>query len=279
MKQKSIAIMAAGMGSRFGGLKQTHAVINDYAILDFSIYDALQAGFNHIVFIVREDILEVFKKRYSKKLPENIQIDFVIQNISAIPKRKKPWGTGHALLSLKESIKNNFALINADDFYGQKAFNLMHDALFLNKKHQNYFIGYRLKNTLSDFGTVSRGECILNDEEELVSIIERTNISKDNTKMSLNSIVSMNFWGFTPDIFKIANKLFQVFLDEHKGSETAEFYIPKVVDYMIKEKTMTFKMLESNTVWFGVTYKDDESMVKKQLQELISEGVYPTKLW
>ncbi|PWI29601.1 nucleotidyltransferase [Flavobacteriaceae bacterium LYZ1037] len=279
MKQKSIAIMAAGMGSRFGGLKQTHAVINDYAILDFSIYDALQAGFNHIVFIVREDILEVFKKRYSKKLPENIQIDFVIQNISAIPKRKKPWGTGHALLSLKESIKNNFALINADDFYGQKAFNLMHDALFLNKKHQNYFIGYRLKNTLSDFGTVSRGECILNDEEELVSIIERTNISKDNTNMSLNSIVSMNFWGFTPDIFKIANKLFQVFLDEHKGSETAEFYIPKVVDYMIKEKTMTFKMLESNTVWFGVTYKDDESMVKKQLQELISEGVYPTKLW
>lgn len=279
MKQKSIAIMAAGMGSRFGGLKQTHAVVSDYAILDFSIYDALHAGFNHIIFIVRQDILDVFKERYVKKLPENIQVDFVIQDSTGLPQRKKPWGTGHALLSLKNTINNPFALINADDFYGREAFKLMHDALYLDSTHQNYFVGYQLKNTLSDFGTVSRGECILNENQELISIIERTNISKVHLLMPLNTIVSMNFWGFTPDIFKLTEQLFNNFIEEHKDSETAEFYIPQVVDYMIKEQIMTYKMLESNTSWFGVTYKEDEPTVKKQLLELISEGVYPTKLW
>jgi dTDP-glucose pyrophosphorylase len=279
MKQKTIAIMAAGMGSRFGGLKQVHAVMNDYAILDFSIYDAIQAGFNSIVFIVRGDILKVFQDRYENKLPRNIQIDFIIQDASDLPKRKKPWGTGHALLSLKHTINSPFALINADDFYGQHAFKLMHDALFENHSKQNYFIGYRLKNTLSDFGTVSRGECFLNENQELIHIVEHTNISKDNLSMPLDTIVSMNFWGFTPDVFKIAQALFKTFLKVHKNSETAEFYIPQVVDYMIHENKVTFKMLETNTNWFGVTYKEDELMVKNQLLKLISEDVYPTKLW
>ena len=279
MKQKTLAIMAAGMGSRFGSLKQIHAVVNTYTILDFSLYDAIQAGFNHVVFIVREDILEVFKSRYENKLPENIQVDFVIQDTSGLPNRQKPWGTGHALLSLKDTINNAFALINADDFYGQHAFKLMHDALFEDNNNQNYFIGYPLKNTLSEFGTVSRGECILNDQHELISIIERTNISKENLQMPLNTIVSMNFWGFTPHIFKIAEALFESFLETHKDSETAEFYIPKVVDFMIEKQISTFNMLESHSKWFGITYKEDEAKVTEQLLDLISNGVYPTKLW
>ncbi|HLV14797.1 MAG TPA: sugar phosphate nucleotidyltransferase [Xanthomarina sp.] len=279
MKQKSIAIMAAGMGSRFGGLKQTHAVVDNYAILDFSIYDALQAGFNHVVFIVREEILEIFKDRYDNNLPKNIQVNFVIQNAKDLPKRKKPWGTGHALLCLKDTIKNDFALINADDFYGRPAFELMYEALYTNTNNQNYFIGYQLKNTLSDFGTVSRGECVLNKNQELISIIERTDISKNNPIMPLDTMVSMNFWGFTSDVFKITEQLFEVFLKEHKNSETAEFYIPKVVDFMINNQLGAFKMLESNSQWFGVTYKEDETMVRKQLLDLISNRVYPTKLW
>ena len=279
MKQKTLAIMAAGMGSRFGSLKQIHGVVSDYAILDFSIYDAIQVGFNHVVFIVREDILNEFQKRYVSKLPKNIQLDFVIQDSSGLLNRQKPWGTGHALLSLKSTISNNYALINADDFYGRHAFKLMHDALFGSNNNQNYFIGYQLKNTLSEFGTVSRGECLLNEHQELISIIERTNISKENLQMPLDTIVSMNFWGFTPEIFKIAETLFKSFLNEHKDSETAEFYIPKVVDFMIKEQISTFKMLESNSKWFGITYKEDESMVREQLLKLISEGFYPKKLW
>ncbi|PWK19828.1 dTDP-glucose pyrophosphorylase [Xanthomarina spongicola] len=271
--------MAAGMGSRFGSLKQIHAVVSNYAIIDYSIYDALQAGFNHIVIIVREDILAVFKERYENKLSRNIQVDFVLQNTKKLPKRKKPWGTGHALLSLKNTINNNFALINADDFYGQNAFKLMHDALYKSTNNSNYFIGYQLKNTLSDFGTVSRGECILNKNNELISIKERTNISKEDLKMPLDTIVSMNFWGFTPEVFKITDALFKTFLEENNHSETAEFYIPQVVDYMIKEQISTFIMLESNSKWFGVTYKEDETIVKKQLLKLISEGFYPKKLW
>ena len=271
--------MAAGMGSRFGGLKQIHAVANNYAILDFSIYDALKTGFNHLVFIIREDILDIFKARYENKFPENIQVDFVIQDASGLPKRKKPWGTGHALLSLKGTIHNSFALINADDFYGRDAFKLMHEALYRDTTHQNYFVGYRLKNTLSDFGTVSRGECVLNKNQELISITERTNINKEHLSIPLETIVSMNFWGFTPDIFKLTEHLFEVFLEEYKDSETAEFYIPQVVDYMIKKQLGTFKMLECDSKWFGVTYKEDEPLVKNQFLTLIYEAVYPRKLW
>lgn len=271
--------MAAGMGSRFGSLKQIHAIVNNYAILDFSIYDALQAGFNHIVFIVRKDILDVFKGRYDKTLPKHIRVDFLPQDMSGIKQRKKPWGTGHALLTLKNTINNPFALINADDFYGRQAFEMMHDALYKNKVNQNYFIGYQLKNTLSEFGTVSRGECFLNKNKELVRIIERTNISKDNLLMSLDTIVSMNFWGFTLDVFEIAEQLFQDFLNDHQNSETAEFYIPTIVDYMMDKGKGTFKMLETTNKWFGITYKEDELIVKEQLLKLISENVYPEKLW
>jgi dTDP-glucose pyrophosphorylase len=206
-------------------------------------------------------------------------VNFVIQDTSDLPKRKKPWGTGHALLSLKHSINNHFALINADDFYGQQAFKLMHNALYENTNKQNYFIGYPLKNTLSDFGTVSRGACALNDKQELMNIVEHTNISKDNPLMPLNTIVSMNFWGFTPVVFEIADGLFKTFLKEYKNSETDEFYIPQIVDFMINEHNSTFKMLETDTNWFGVTYKEDELMVKQQLLKLISQKVYPTKLF
>jgi len=271
--------MAAGMGSRFGGLKQVHEVANNYALLDFSIYDALQAGFNHLVFIIRKEILPVFEIRYKNSLPKYVQIDFVIQDTTGLPERKKPWGTGHALLSLKNTIHNNFALINADDFYGRDAFKLMHDALYADTNKQNYFIGYPLKNTLSDFGAVSRGVCILNENQDLRHIVEHTNISKENLSMPLDTIVSMNFWGFTPEVFNIADALFATFLRKHKNSQTTEFFIPQIVDFMINEYDSVFKMLETSAKWFGVTYKEDEAKVKEQLQELISLGIYPKTLW
>ncbi|TYA59054.1 sugar phosphate nucleotidyltransferase [Formosa maritima] len=279
MKQKTIAFMAAGMGSRFGGLKQVHEVVNNYALLDFSIYDALQAGFNHLVFIIREEILHVFEIRYKNSLPKYVQVDFVIQDTIGLPERKKPWGTGHALLSLKNTIHSNFALINADDFYGREAYKLMYNALYENDKHENYFIGYQLKNTLSDFGTVSRGVCVLNKDQELLKITEHTNIDKANLQVSLETIVSMNFWGFTTDIFNIAEFLFKTFLEKHKDSEAAEFYIPTLVDFMLEKNKGTFNMLKTSTKWFGITYKEDEPMVKKHLQEFISKGEYPVKLW
>lgn len=279
MRQKTLAVMAAGLGSRFGGLKQVHAVVNNYAILDFSVYDALQAGFNHIVFIVNEDLISVFKTRYLNVFPEHIKVDITLQDTSGLPKRKRPWGTGHALLSLKKLVHNNFALINADDFYGRDAFKLMHDALYADTNKQNYFIGYPLKNTLSDFGAVSRGVCILNKNQDLKHIVEHTNISKENLSMPLDTIVSMNFWGFTPEVFNIADSLFATFLTEHKNSQTAEFFIPQIVDFMINEYDSVFKMLETSAKWFGVTYKEDEAKVKEQLQELISLGIYPKTLW
>ncbi len=300
-KEKTLAIMAAGLGSRFGGLKQLHYITaNNYSIIDFSIYDAIKAGFNTIVFIVREDILKDFKIRYEKQLNPDITIKFVIQDIKSIPnpykakcKRKKPWGTGHALLMLKDVVTNNFALINADDFYGRTAFKMMHDALFASgAANTNFLLGYDLKNTLSNSGSVSRGECIVDNNNCLVSIHERTEIEKQksgvitytdikNTDVVLTpeTIVSMNFWGFSPKILEIALHRFNYFLESSETNDNAEFYITTIVDYTIKNKLMPFKMLPTSSQWYGITYKDDINAISANISQLIQQYIYPEKLW
>lgn len=302
MENKTLAIMAAGFGTRFGGLKQLHAITdNGYSIIDFSIYDAIHAGFNKIVFIVRESILEEFEVRYQNTLPKNIKVEFVIQDTQDIPdkykanakNRTKPWGTGHVLLILKEYISENFALINADDMYGKHAFELLYDALYNVKSSDSYFVGYRLDKTLSENGTVSRGECFVDSNNYLEHVIERHKIERlDNTKIvrqdedsdklveiDSKTTVSMNFWGFTPNIFDYAESQFEIFLEANANNEKAEFYIPTVVEYVIKTKAISFKMLSTNAKWYGITYRTDHAEVTNYIADLIDKGEYPEKLW
>lgn len=298
-QQKALAIMAAGLGSRFGGLKQLHYITpNHYSIIDFSIYDAIQAGFNTIIFILRKEILDEFKERYENTFDTSVTMHFIIQSNDNIVnkhnhQRKKPWGTGHALLTLKDVVTNNFALINADDFYGRSAFATMHDALFnFETKNRNFFLGYALKNTLSSNGSVSRGECVIDNNSLLIDITERTEIKAQNSgiityidldtnevQLPAETIVSMNFWGFSPQIFKIATNQFNQFLETPKIKESSEFYIAQIVDYTIKNNLMTFKMLSTASQWYGITYKSDIDNVSNSISELIKQGVYPKELW
>ena len=291
--------MAAGLGTRFGSLKQLHPVYNNrYAIIDYSIYDAIKSGFNNIIFIVREEIINVFKTRYEAyKFPKNVSVEFINQSINDIPenvstKRKKPWGTGHALLTLKKIVNEPFALINADDFYGRASFKLMHDALYKNNTKDNFFIGYNVSKTLSETGSVSRGECFLSKTNDLKKITERTKISKSNDEliyylnednkqvnMPSSTIVSMNFWGFTPDIFPIAETLFSSFLQQNSKNDIAELYLPSIVDHSIQQQIKSYKMLLTEDQWFGITYKEDEQIILKKIKQFINQGLYPEILW
>ena len=299
-KKLTLIILAAGIGSRYGGLKQLDSVTkNDETILDFSIYDAIKAGFNKIIFIVRKNIEKEFINIFNKKLSGLIKVEYVFQEIDYIPnkyktrKRTKPWGTGHAILMAKHLIKENFAVINADDFYGYDAFELMAGSL---KKIQpdslNFnMIGYKLQNTISENGFVSRGECEENDNGDLTSIIERTHIEKKGRRiirresngsdfeMDKNTIVSMNFFGFTPIFFKYCEKLFQVFLASNHLNPKSEFYIPTVVDYLIKNTNSKIKILMSPAKWYGVTYKEDKKNVQTAIENFKKNNIYPKKLW
>ena len=290
--------MAAGLGSRFGGLKQLQTVSpKGFYIMDYSIYDAITAGFNTIVFIISKDIAYTLEARYKKAFPKRISIQFVIQDVKNIPNdfsflRNKPWGTGHALLMLKDIVKASFALINADDFYGKTAFKQMHDALYNSNSKNNFFIGYPVNKTLSSTGGVSRGECYLNQNGYLIKIIERKQIlkSKDGSisyinknqkqvNISTNTIVSMNFWGFSPNIFPIAETLFETFLIELNISENTEFYLPFIVDYTIQQQLASYKMLFSNEQWLGITYKADETYVREVIKQFTNQNLYPEDLW
>lgn len=290
--------MAAGLGSRFGSLKQAQAVSpQGYSIMDHSVYDAARVGFNRIVIIIRESILGHFDSRYNNKLPWHVSVEYVTQETHLIPKpyrtnRVKPWGTAHALLILKPFIKESFAIINADDLYGIEAFKLMHDALYKDKTDVNYFIGYHLGKTMSEHGSVSRGECVLDNQGYLINIKERKAISKqknglivyqdpnkNQVKIDPETIVSMNFWGFKPDVFRVAELLFKKFLREHSESEDAEFLLPDLVDHMIKNDIKDFKMLNTQSQWYGITYKKDLQVVKRKMRVLTKKGVYPESLW
>ena len=295
----TLVTLAAGMGSRYGGLKQLDVIGNeDETIIDFSLFDAINANFSKVVFIVRDAILEQVKEVFLPKIEEKVTVDFVCQEVSKIPfeyssnSRVKPWGTAHALLMAKDVITTNFCVINADDFYGQEAFLKM--ANFLentDQKSYNYsMVGYLIKNTLSKTGTVSRGECTTNNDNHLIEINERTDIYSKNNKifykedsneieLSKNTIASMNFWGFTPIIFEEIENQFHTFLKENHQELKAEFYLPLVVNNLITTKKATVTVLETTSSWMGVTYKEDKADVVEKIKELKNNKVYPQFLW
>ncbi len=300
MNKPTLVILAAGVGSRYGGLKQldTFSEQGD-TILDFSIYDAVRAGFGKVVFIIRKNIETEFKAFFDKKLAGKIEVDYVFQELENIPEkyrdnnREKPWGTGHALLMVKDVVKENFAVINADDFYGSEAFKVMVESLKEMDKESNDFnmMGYVLKNTISDFGAVSRGECSVDKNNFLTGVTERTRIEKVNGVLqfkdekdtlfpiSEETTVSMNFFGFTPKYFELSESLFEEFLAKNYKEPKVEFFIPLVINHIIVNKLATMKVLRSNARWFGVTYKQDKDYVTSEIQKLKDNGVYPTHLW
>jgi UTP-glucose-1-phosphate uridylyltransferase len=296
----TLVILAAGIGSRYGGLKQLDTFTPEGdTIMDFSIYDALEAGFGKFVFIIRKHIEEEFKEVFNKKLEGKAEVDYVFQEIEYVPKkyqntkRIKPWGTGHALLMAKDAVKGNFAIINADDFYGKEAFEIMAKELTKTDKESYDFstMAYLLKNTVSDYGFVSRGECKVNSEGYLTDVTERVHIEKSNRyfirreengvfiPIDENTVVSMNFWGFTPKCFEFIEPLFEEFLVNNMDNLKAEFFIPSFVNEILKSGKTSVKVLQSNAKWFGVTYKEDIEIVQKEIEMLRNQHIYPLKLW
>lgn len=285
----TLVVMAAGMGSRFGGLKQIAPVgRNGEAILDFSVYDAVAAGFNKVVFVINHNIEKDFKELVGKRIEKRVKVEYVFQEKEYLPEgyscpeeRVKPWGTGHAILCCKNAVKEPFAVINADDFYGKTAFQKIYN--YLKEQTENYcMVGFRLANTLTENGYVSRGVC----EEKngfLSNITERTKIvdckyTEDDVnwvELSPDTIVSMNMWGFTTDIFAYLEREFVKFLEEKLMVEKSEFYLPSVVDILIKSGEKKAKVLSSEDKWYGVTYKEDKEAVVAAIGQKIDNGEYP----
>ncbi|MBY0479489.1 MAG: nucleotidyltransferase [Chitinophagaceae bacterium] len=297
--QPTLLILAAGMASRYGSMKQIEGFgPAGETIMDYSIYDAIRAGFGKVVFIIRKDFADQFKAIFEPRLKGRIEIDYVYQELSSfvdgfdIPaSRVKPWGTAHAVLCAKDVIKEPFAVINADDFYGRDAFEKA--AAFLTtdcNPEQHAIIGYNLAKTLSANGTVSRGVCEVNAEGDLASITERTKIyAEDNRivyedaagkhEVPYDSSVSMNFWCFDDSVFYLTKQLFKTFLKEHGNEEKSEFFIPLVADSYIKEELGIIKVIPTSSQWFGVTYKEDAPGVQESVNNLIASGEYPAGLW
>ncbi len=300
MKKLTLVVLAAGMGSRYGGLKQMDTFTSQGdTIIDFSIYDALQAGFQKFVFVIRKSIEKDFRATIDNKLKNKAEVKYVFQEVNNVPekyknsKREKPWGTGHAVLMTKNVVNENFAIINADDFYGREAFNDIAKQLIETKENSFEFcmVGYALKNTISENGYVSRGECFVNKEGYLTNVIERTRIETidgflkfEDEKGKMVSIdkettVSMNIWGFTKNYFGYGEKLFLDFLEKNKENLKAEFYLPFIVNSLLASKKATVKVLKSKAKWFGVTYNEDKENVEKEIKKLKEAGVYPINLW
>lgn len=284
--------MAAGMGSRFGSLKQiTPLGPHQKALLHYTIYDAVHAGFDKIVFIIRESFAEEFKNFVGKYAENLVETVYCYQDMNKLPggmppiEREKPWGTAHAIWCAKDAIHEPFAALNADDFYGSDAFVKAHDFLADNRNEKEYcLIGYRLASTLSENGTVSRGVCEVDEDNYLTAVTECTKIGtqadgsiKDeelNKVLSPNDVVSMNFWGFTPTVFTEIEKQFADFYPKNKDNLKSEFYIPKVVDQMLKDRAAKVKVIPTEAKWFGVTYKEDTPGVNAALAAFDKEGKY-----
>ena len=300
----TLLVLAAGMGSRYGSLKQMDGLGPcGEAIIDYSIYDAIQAGFGKVVFVIRHSFADAFKQIYSpERFGGKIDVEFVYQELDYLPEgfsvpegREKPWGTNHAVMMAKDVIHEPFAVINSDDFYGRDGFQVVADFLRSVEGCRGKYalVGYFLKNTLSEFGSVSRGVCELDDNACLSTVTERTAIQRkadgkvyyaekgQDHEVSEDSVVSMNFWGFTPDYFSWSEELFKVFLasDDVKTNPKAEFFIPYVADVLIKRHDASFKVLNCDAKWFGVTYKEDRPDVVAKIGRLIEQGVYPRSLW
>ena len=295
----TLLILAAGMGSRYGGLKQMDELGPDgESIIDYSVFDAIRAGFGKVVFVIREDFAQAFKDRFEPRLKGRIETEYVYQGLNNLPNgfavpdgREKPWGTGHAMLMAKEAINTPFAIINADDFYGKDSFRQAIEFIAASQKENEYaMIGYALMNTLSEHGTVSRGVCQADAGNRLTNIVERTKIGKEKgkifyyeenkqTELTGHEPVSMNFWIFKPQFFNHLEEGFKQFLQERGHEMKSEFYFNKQADNMIKSGDATVKIINTPAQWFGVTYQEDKPMVKKALEKLHKNGEYPAKLW
>ena len=296
----TLFVLAAGMGSRYGGLKQIDGLgPSGETIMDYSVYDALRAGFGKVVFVIRKDFEEAFRKavisKYADKVPCEVcfqSVDSVPQGCTFNPERTKPWGTNHAVLMAKGLINEPFAVINADDFYGRESFQVLADYLKSVEGTTGKYcmVGYRVANTLSENGSVSRGVCATDENGYLTDVVERTKIEKVgdkiiytedgvDTEISPNSPVSMNMWGFTPEYFEYVEKAFVEFLQARGQELKSEFYIPTLVNDMIRSGEATCKVLDTTSKWFGVTYAEDRPQVVMKINNLVKEGVYPEKLF
>ena len=300
----ALVIMAAGMGSRFGGgIKQLeHVGPNGEIIMDYSIYDAKQAGFNKVVFIIRKDIEKAFHEIIGDRVSQQIEVEYVYQELDALPEgytcpaeRSKPWGTGHAVLSCLGAVKEPFLVINADDYYGKEAFVAIHDFLVKaaekGSKGEYCMAGFVIGNTLSDNGIVTRGLCQVDADNNLLSVEEMYAIERkgdiavakngagEPVEIALDSAVSMNMWGFTPDFLETLESRFAEFLKDNCGNPKAEFLLPGAVSALLEEQKASVKVLPTNDKWFGVTYKEDKEKVVQSLQELIEKGQYPASIY
>ena len=295
----TLLILAAGMGSRYGGLKQIDGIgPNNEPIIEYSIYDAIKAGFGKIVFVIREEFDAAFREIFDA-FNNRIEIEYVYQPVNfkveglSLVERTKPWGTSHAVLIAKDVIKEPFAVINADDYYGANSFKIMADFLANECSSSNMsMLGYILENTLSENGTVNRGVCEVDSKNNLIVVNEREKLVRQGEKVEYNvgseepsgevdpkSYVSMNYWGFHPSIFKEIEEGLYNFMIENSNSPTAEYYIPTIVSEKIKAGEVSFAVIPTNDNWFGVTYKEDKQMAIDALNKHIENGVYPKNLW
>jgi hypothetical protein len=294
-----LVILAAGMGSRYGGLKQIDPVgPGGETIMDYSIYDALRAGFGKIVFVIRRNIERPFKETIGRRFEQRLTVDYVFQELDRLPAgfavppaRQKPWGTGQAVLAAAEAVQGPFAVINADDFYGAQSFRALAGHLAENGSDEFALVGFGLRNTLSEFGSVARGVCRLKPDGLLESVTEITGIERDGPaakytdatgclgRLSGDEVVSMNMWGFTPALFAELEAQFAAFLAAHGGDSKAEFYIPTVVNTLISAGQARLRVLRTSDSWFGITYREDRPGVLAGIRALIARGEYPDRLW
>ena len=303
MADMQLVVMAAGIGSRYGGLKQIDPVgPSGEIVLDYAVYDALRAGFTRVVFIIRKDIEEVFRRKVGRRIEKHVDTAYVFQELDKLPagfevppERVKPWGTGHAVLCAADQVDSPLAVINADDFYGKESFQVLGDYLSAARDSGGVYdfcmVAFILQNTLTDHGHVSRGICTAGENGELASIVERTRIEKFDQAvryteddehwhdLPADSIVSMNTWGFTPVFFDELRARFPAFLTENLQMPKAEYLMPAVVDALIREGKARVKVLRTDERWFGVTYPEDKPHVKAAIARVVDEGIYPESLW
>ncbi len=300
MNKPTLVVLAAGIGSRYGGLKQIEPIgPSGEIVIDYSIYDAIAAGFGKIVFVIRRDIEEAFRAKADPHFARRIPVDYAFQELSDLPAgfqppaaRPKPWGTAHAVYAARKAVKEPFGVINADDFYGRSSFQLLADQLkkYDAKDNRYCLVAFVLRNTLSDFGPVARGVCRATADGHLAEVVERKRIEPDGhaakfldgeewKPLTGDEPVSMNLWGFTPTFFDYLEEDFRAFLAVSREDPKAEHQLPTVVDKLVHQRRVTVDILQSHEKWLGVTYPDDKALVQKGVRDLIKAGVYPEKLW